>query len=209
MDAQDAVYRRESSPYHQARPLHLEPLPAWRYASIVHQTTLLWVMKRSQIVAAVVFLSLVAVVALAEPDSSTDQGTQREKFDPTRDPVKDVAAAVASASKSGQRILLDVGGEWCPWCRKLDGFFGGNPDVATFLHKNFVVVKVNFSKENQNEKFLSQYPTISGYPHLFVLDSNGKLLHSQSTGELENGDHHDHDKVFSFLKKWAPSPRRS
>ncbi len=72
--------------------------------------------------------------------------------------------------------------------------------------KNFVVVKVNYSKENKNEQFLSQFPKIPGYPHLFVLESSGKLLQSQSSGELESGDHHDHDKILAFLKKWAPNP---
>jgi len=72
------------------------------------------------------------------------------------------------------------------------------------MQDNFVVVKVNYSKENKNEKFLSQYPKVSGYPHLFVLEGDGKFLHSQDTGALESSDHHDRDKVFDFLKKWAP-----
>ncbi len=130
-----------------------------------------------------------------------DAGT--EKFDPSRNPEKDLLAAEARAAKSNQRILLDVGGEWCSWCHKLDKFFETNHDVADFLHKNFVVVKINYSKENKNEEFLSRFPQIKGYPHLFVLDQKGKLLHSQDTGLLESGDHHDHDKVFEFLKKWA------
>ena len=71
-----------------------------------------------------------------------------------------------------------------------------------------LVVKVNFSKENENEKVLSAYPKIEGYPHLFVLDSDGKLLHSQDTGALESGKHHDHDKVLAFLKRWAPGKER-
>ena len=108
------------------------------------------------------------------------------------------------ASKSGQRIILDVGGEWCIWCRKLDKFFQDNKDVSEFLRTNYVVVKVNWSKENKNEKFLGKYPVVKGYPHLFVLESDGKLLHSQDTGELESGDHHDREKVFTFLKAWAP-----
>lgn len=37
-----------------------------------------------------------------------------------------------------------------------------------------------------------------------IIDSKGKLLHSQDTGALESGDHHDRDKVLTFLKKWAP-----
>jgi len=137
-------------------------------------------------------------------DTTKAASEQREKFDPQRDPEQDLKAAVTLASKSGQRILLDVGGEWCIWCRKLDKFFQDNKDVSEFLHANYVVVKVNWSKENKNEKFLGKYPVIKGYPHLFVLDNKGQMLHSQDTGELESGDHHDRDKVFAFLKKWAP-----
>jgi hypothetical protein len=69
--------------------------------------------------------------------------------------------------------------------------------------RKFIVVKVNWSPENQNEAVLSEYPRISGYPHLFVLDKKGKLLHSEDTGLLESGDHHDHDKVIAFLKEWG------
>lgn len=167
-------------------------------------------MRKHSLILGIVLVSFLLVLAQAHcQENASNQRTQREKFDPTRDPEKDLAAAVERASKSGQQILLDVGGEWCSWCHKLDAFFQENKDVAAFLHQHFVVVKVNFSKDNPNEKFLSQFPVIKGYPHLFVLGPDGKLLHSQSTGELESGDHHDHDKVFAFLKKWAPASVRS
>jgi thiol:disulfide interchange protein len=149
------------------------------------------------------FLILGQMVAQTK-DTTKEASEQREKFDPQRDPEQDLKGAVTLASKSGQRILLDVGGEWCIWCRKLDKFFQDNKDVSEFLHTNYIVVKVNWSKENKNEKFLGKYPAVKGYPHLFVLESSGKLLHSQDTGELESGDHHDRDKVYTFLKKWAP-----
>ena len=126
------------------------------------------------------------------------------KFDPSRDAAKDIADAVAEAKRSGRRVLLDVGGEWCIWCHKLDEFFEKNPDVAKLLHTNYVVVKVNFSPENKNEAVLSRYPEIAGYPHFFVLDETGKVLRSQNTGDLEEGDHHDREKVVAFLREWAP-----
>lgn len=85
----------------------------------------------------------------------------------------------------------------------LEEFFQTNKDVTAFRDSKYVTVKVNYSSENKNETVLSKYPKIPGYPHIFVLDSNGKLLKSQDTGELESGDHHDHDKVMAFLKKWA------
>ncbi len=43
----------------------------------------------------------------------------------------------------------------------------------------------------------------SGYPHLFVLDSDGAFLHSQSTGPLEEGRSYDKAKLMGFLKEWG------
>ena len=50
---------------------------------------------------------------------------------------------------------------------------------------------------------LSKFPKINGYPHLFVLDKTGKLIHSQDTGLLETGPDHDPAKVIPFLRKWV------
>lgn len=120
-----------------------------------------------------------------------------------RNPEKDLAEAVKVAKKQNKGIILDVGGEWCGWCHKLDKFFATNAEAGKILKEKYVVVKVNFSPENKNEAFLSKYPKINGYPHLFVLDKDGKLLHSQDTGLLETGPEHDAAKVIPFLKKWA------
>ena len=150
----------------------------------------------SKLTALIILLTLFVVVSAF--------GSERpDKFDPERDAAKDIRDGVIEAKQASKRVLLDVGGEWCIWCHRLDTLFTTNPDLAEYLHKNFVVVKVNYSKENKNEKVLSRYPKVAGYPHLFVLDNNGKLLHSQDTGQLESGKHHDRDKVFAFLKKWS------
>ena len=158
-----------------------------------------------------VILALMAGIAVSQStmpqkQSQMAESPQRVKFDPTRDSEKDLKDAIALASKEGKNIMLDVGGEWCSWCHKLDAFFEKNTDAGKLLHENYVVVKINFSKENKNEKFLAKYPEIKGYPHLFVLDGTGKLLHSQDTGLLEDDAHraHDHDRIVAFLKKWAP-----
>jgi thioredoxin-related protein len=125
------------------------------------------------------------------------------KFDPARDAAKDIRDAVKEAQRSGRRLLLDVGGDWCVWCLRLDKFFEDNPDLAGELQRQFVVVKINFSKENKNDKVLSAYPRIPGYPHIFVLDAGGRLLHSQDTGELEEGKGYSKEKVRDFLGKWG------
>ncbi len=126
-----------------------------------------------------------------------------QKFDPARDAGSDVANAVALAKAQGKRVIVDVGGEWCSWCHILDGFIASNDDVKSLVGSRFVWVKVNYSKENKNEAFLSRWPPVAGYPHLFVLDAEGKLLHSQDTGELEAGKSYDKAKFVDFVSRWA------
>lgn len=157
-----------------------------------------------RILGLIVILSLAAGLISGQTKEAPKKDTVRvEKFDPKRDADKDLQSAIALAGKTNRRILLDVGGEWCIWCHRLDSLFVASKDLSTYLHDNFVVLKINYSKENKNEKFLSKYPQIEGFPHLFVLDGDGTFLHSQDTGALESGKHHDRDKVFTFLKKWA------
>jgi len=126
-----------------------------------------------------------------------------KKFDPSRNPEQDLKVAIEYAQKSNKRIILDVGGEWCIWCHRIDAFIESHKEIKEFLENHFIIVKVNYSKENKNEKFLSKYPEIPGFPHFFVLDKNGKLLHSQDTGVLEKDKDYDEEKFMSFLKKWA------
>ena len=160
---------------------------------------------KSVIFTALILLSVTFSTAIARQDTTKQSKyIPVEKFDPKRDAAKDIRDAIVEAKSSGRRILLDVGGEWCIWCRRLDTLFTQNQDLAELMHKNYVVVKINFSQDNENEKVLSRYPKVKGYPHIFVLGSNGKLLHSQNTGMLESGKHHDPEKVREFLAKWAP-----
>jgi thioredoxin-related protein len=126
-----------------------------------------------------------------------------DRFDSTRDAARDIREAIVEAKGSGRRILLDVGGGWCIWCHRLDAYFGEQKDLADYMHKHFVVVKVFYSREYKNEAVLSQYPKIPGYPHLFVLENDGTLLFSQDTGKLELGKGYDRAKVQVFLRQWA------
>jgi thiol:disulfide interchange protein len=126
------------------------------------------------------------------------------KYDPKRDAARDIDDAVAEAKRTNRRILLEVGGEWCSWCHILDEYFDKHPDLTALRDKNFVTVKINFSEENPNKEVLSRYGPINGYPHIFVLDSDGKFLHSQGTGVLESGKSYDLERMNNFLTEWAP-----
>jgi thiol:disulfide interchange protein len=128
-----------------------------------------------------------------------------DKYDPKRNAAADIEDALAEARRTGRRVLLEVGGTWCSWCHTLDRFFDQHPPLLDARERNYVTVKINFSPENENTKLLNRYPRIPGYPHLFVLDQEGRLLHSQETGNLEAGKSYDLSRFIQFLKKWSPA----
>jgi len=131
------------------------------------------------------------------------------RFDPQRDAAKDVMTARNLAKATGRRVLVDVGGEWCGWCRMLDRFIASNPQIRAFVDEHYVWVKVNYSVENRNTSVLSTWPKIRSYPYLLVLDGDGGLLHSQGVQGLETetekeaDEGYDPDRVMAFLRRYA------
>jgi thiol:disulfide interchange protein len=138
----------------------------------------------------------------AQAKPATAQSAEA-KFDPARDAAKDIRDAVAEARRTGRRVILDVGGEWCGWCHTLDRYFVEHPELKEARDRLYVWTKVNYSTENRNEAVLSRYPKINGYPHLFVLDKDGQLLHSQDTSLLEEGSSYNYDRMQAFLMRWS------
>jgi len=127
-------------------------------------------------------------------------------YDEARDPAKDLQEAIAEATKVKKRILLEVGGDWCVYCNIMDQTFDSHAQLRKNRDTNYVTLKVNYSKENPNQEFLSKYPKIADYPHFFVLDSNGVLLHSQPTHPFEHGNKYKVGKIDEFLSKWSKPP---
>ena len=123
-------------------------------------------------------------------------------FDPTRDSAKDLKAAVEQARAEHKNILMDVGGNWCPWCIVLDRTLKDDPELHALLTKHYVFLHVNFSRENENVNFLDSYPKATGYPAWYVLSSNGKLLKAEDTSELEQTHKIDAGYNKETLKKF-------
>jgi thiol:disulfide interchange protein len=144
--------------------------------------------------------------AATKPEAQSAAGPDyvvAHQFDPARNATADIEQAIAEAQKTGKRVLVDVGGDWCHWCRTLDQFFQEHQDLLQSREAGFITVKVYYGKDNKNEQALSQYSKVLGIPHFFVLDENGTLLHSQHVIELQKDGAYNPDKMREFLTKWS------
>lgn len=137
---------------------------------------------------------------------SSYAGDSTKLYNPSANVSKDVEQALARAKKEKKNVLLQVGGNWCVWCYRLNSFIQTDSLLKRLLNDNYVLYHLNYSKENKNLDYLKKlgYPQRFGFPVLIVLDANGKQLHTQDSALLEKGNGYDEEKVKSFLKNWAP-----
>lgn len=117
-----------------------------------------------------------------------------------------VKEAVKEAGLSGKHVLVQVGGNWCPWCIKFTDFCRNVPAVDSLLKSYYKTIHLNYSRENRNLPALESlgYPQRFGFPVLVVLDGKGNRLHTQDSGLLEKNKSYDTLKVVTFLKNWSP-----
>jgi len=54
----------------------------------------------------------------------------------------------ALVKASGKRVLVDISGGWCRWCRMMDRLIASQPAIKAFVDSHYVWVKVSYSPEN-------------------------------------------------------------
>ncbi len=143
------------------------------------------------------------LLATAAPAVAQKKGP----YNPRADARAEIAKAVHKAKAENKHVLLQIGGNWCVWCRRLEKLFRADTAIARILNRNYELVFVNFSRENKNLDVLAElgYPQRFGFPVLVVLDADGKRLHTQDSALLEKGKGQDPEKVRRFLELWTPS----
>lgn len=127
-------------------------------------------------------------------------------YNPGADAVADLAKIKEQAAREGKHIFLQIGGNWCIWCKRFYKFIYDDATLSAMMEKNYVVYHLNYSKENRNLPVLATlgYPQRFGFPVLVILDAKGNRIHTQNSGLLESADTYDKEKVAAMLKQWRP-----
>lgn len=127
-------------------------------------------------------------------------------YNPSADAKADIASAVAKAQAENKHVLLQIGGNWCPWCVKLHGMIAADAQIDSLLKTDYVTVMVNVDrdKDKRNYDLLAEYgnPQRFGFPVLVILNQEGERIHTQDSWYLEQDKSYDKEKLMHFLKMW-------
>lgn len=143
-----------------------------------------------------------AVSNLQASQISSELPVYSRIYDARRSPNADGRDALKLAQKTNRKVLIEVGGDWCSWCHIMDRFIKAHPNVESRLHETFVVLKVNVSDVNDNAEFIAAFPPPRGYPHMYITDSTGTILHSQDTANFREDDEYSEQRFIVFFDHW-------
>ena len=169
-------------------------------------------MKRTLFIA--MMAALISATSFAQ-DAKSQTGLKKV-YDESINQMEQIDKALIQAKKEGKFVICQVGGNWCPWCLKFADYISKDSDITKIINDNFVYIHVNYNPrmaKSKDEAVAKRAAALMkrldnagrfGYPVFIVLDKNGKIIHIQDSGYLEEGEGYNKEKVMRFFKNWTP-----
>ena len=142
------------------------------------------------------------------------QSNLKKVYDESVDQMVQIDKAIAQADKEGKFVICQVGGNWCRWCLMFADFMSKDSEIMEVVDKNFVYIHVNYNpRERADQKAKAMLKRLGnpgrfGYPVFVVLDEDGKVIHTQDSSFLEEGNGYNKTKVMRFFSNWTPEAVR-
>jgi thiol-disulfide isomerase/thioredoxin len=117
-----------------------------------------------------------------------------------------VAAARVQARREGKRLLIDLGGNWCPDCRVLAGVMA-LPELRGFLARHFVIVTVDVGRFSRNLDVPAHYGItgrLDGVPAILIVDpKRDRLVNAGKLYALADARRMTPQALADWLAQWA------
>ena len=142
------------------------------------------------------------------------QNGLKKVYNENINPIEQIDQAVLKAKTEGKFVICQVGGNWCPWCLRFADFITKDTTISNVIDESFVYIHVNYNpRKSEGEEKVQlakamlkrlDNPARFGFPVFVVLDEEGRVIHTQDSSFLEEGQGYDKEKVLRFFKNWTP-----
>lgn len=126
-------------------------------------------------------------------------------YDERADANAALADAMRRASASGKRVLVDLGGNWCPDCRLLAATMA-LPELRGFVARHYEVVMVDIGRFNRNMNIPAHFGIRrpEGVPCLLVIDpATDRLINKGATYALASARSMTPQGLADYIARWA------
>jgi thiol-disulfide isomerase/thioredoxin len=132
-----------------------------------------------------------------------------QPYDEKADANAAVDAAFARARVSGKRVLIDLGGNWCPDCIVLANIMA-LPKVKPWLEHHFEIVAVDVGRFDRNLQVPARFGItgrLKGVPTVLVATPEGRLVNTADPFTLANASAMSPQATVNWLGQWIAPPR--
>ena len=132
---------------------------------------------------------------------------ERTPYDEAADADAAVDAAFARARKSGKRVLIDMGGNWCGDCIVLANLMQ-LPEMKRFLAAHFEIVSVDVGRFDKNLQIPARFGAVDrlkrgGVPSVIIAEPDGSFVNRTDISALEDARHMSPQAIADWLAQWA------
>jgi thiol-disulfide isomerase/thioredoxin len=116
-----------------------------------------------------------------------------------------VAAAFARARKNHKRVLIDLGGNWCPDCIVLANIMR-LPEVGPFIAAHYEVVPVDVGRFDKNLQIPARFGItgrLEGVPSVLIAEPDGKLVNRGHIAALADARSLTPQAIIDWLASWT------
>ena len=111
--------------------------------------------------------------------------------------------AFLTAKKEKKPILLDISAVWCHWCHTMDRLTYDNHEIAEFIKKNFIAIRVDTDKRPDiNDRY-----NVGGWPSTVILANDGEIVSAATYVPPEHMIRFLEDAIERF-KKYKPAKEK-
>jgi thiol-disulfide isomerase/thioredoxin len=124
-------------------------------------------------------------------------------YDVDADAERALSAALKRAKATHRKVLVDLGGNWCPDCRILAAVMD-LPEVAAFVKAHYEVVMVDVGRLDRNTAIAERYGLkLQGVPSILILDERGRLLDQGHEPALADARSMTPQALADWLARWT------